>query len=135
MELIFKIIGIGIVTCFASLLIKPVRTDFAVIVGLVGGIIILALVMNYFTSIFSAFSQIIDKTGLNKGIFSIVLKIVAIGYLTEFSASICQDCGNNGLAEKMLLGGKVVLLAMSLPIVMDILDIVTELLPWKISLN
>ena len=129
MELILKIIGIGLVTCFAVLIIKPLKTDFAILLGIVGGVIIIALVMNYLTSVFNIFGTIISKTGLNKNLFSLILKVVGIGYLTEFAASLCADCGNGGLADKMLFGGKVVLLVMSLPIIMDILEIVTELLP------
>lgn len=131
MELILKIIAVGLVTCFAILIIKPIKTDFAIMLGIVGGLIILALVINYMSSVFSAFNSIISKTGLNKNLFTFILKIVGIGYLTEFAASLCYDCGNNGIAEKMLFGGKIVLLVMSLPIITDILEIVTELLPWK----
>ena len=129
MEAIFKIIAIGLITCFAVLIIKPVKADFALLVAVVGGVILVTMTLNYFTSIFSTFSTIIEKTGLSHNIFSLVLKVVGIGYLTEFSAGLCSDCGNGGLADKMLLAGKVVLLVMSLPIITDILEIVTELLP------
>ena len=129
MELILKIVGIGLVTCFAILLIKPVKPDFAILLGIVGGVVILMLVMNYLTSVFSAINKIITKTGLSKNLFSLVLKVVGIGYLTEFAASICSDCGNSGLADKMLFSGKIVLLVMAMPIVLQILEIVTELLP------
>ena len=129
MEAIFKIIAVGLITCFAVLTIKPVKSDFALLVGVVGGIIILTFIINYFSSIFSAFNGIIENTGLSKNLFSLVLKIVAIGYLTEFSAGLCADCGNNGLADKMLLGGKVVLLVISLPIIKDILNVIVEILP------
>lgn len=131
MEVIFKIIAIGLITSFAIMIVKPVKTEFAVLLGIVGGIIILIMVMNYLTVVFNTLNNIITKTNLNKNIFSLVLKIVGIGYLTEFAASLCYDCGSGGLADKMLFGGKIVLLVMSMPIVMDILRIVTELLPWK----
>ena len=129
MELILKIVGIGMITCIAALIVKPVRADFAMVISLVGGIVILAMVLSTLTNAISLINSIAQRTGVNGELLSLVFKIIGVGYLTEFSASICQDCGNNGLAEKMLLGGKVVLLAMSLPIVMDILNIVTELLP------
>ena len=134
MEIIFKIIAIGLITCFAVLIVKPIKNDFALIIGVVGGIVILSMVLNCFSSLFSSFSNIVERTGLNKDIFSLIIKIVGIGYLTEFSANLCSDCGNNGLADKMLLGGKVALLVLSLPIINNILSIVTELLPWKRNL-
>ena len=40
MEAIFKIIAIGLITCFAVLIIKPVKADFALLVAVVGGVMI-----------------------------------------------------------------------------------------------
>lgn len=129
MEQILKIIAIGLVTCFAVLLIKPLRADFAIILSIVGGVIILMFVMNYLTSVFSTINSIITKTGLNRNLFTLIIKIVGIGYLTEFAASLCADAGVGGLSDKMLFGGKIILLVMALPVVMDILKIISELLP------
>lgn len=129
MEVLFKIIAIGLITCFTVMLVRPVRNDFAIIISIVGGILILIFTINYLTDIFSVFNAIINKTGINKDLFTIILKIIGIGYLTEFSASICSECGSNGLADKIKLGGKVVILIMAVPIMTNILDIVMEILP------
>lgn len=129
MEVLFKIIAIGLITCFTVMLVRPVRNDFAIIISIVGGILILIFTINYLTDIFSVFNTIINKTGISKDLFTIIFKIMGIGYLTEFSASICADCGSNGLSDKIKLGGKVVILIMAVPIMMNILDIVMEILP------
>ena len=129
METLIKIVAIGLVTCFAMLLIKPVKADFALMVGIVGGIIILSLIVNFLSSVLSTINSIILKTGLSQNVFSLVLKVVGIGYLTEFAASLCYDCGSGSLADKMLFAGKIVLLVISMPIVMDILNIIMELAP------
>ena len=34
MEIIFKIIAIGLITCLATMIVRPIRSDFAVIIGL-----------------------------------------------------------------------------------------------------
>ncbi len=131
METIFKIIGVALLTCFAVMLIKPVRNDFAILIGVVGGLIILAFVIGYVSTVMDFFKVIIEKTGISQSLLSLVMKVVGIGYLTEFSASLCADCGNSSLGDKLLFAGKIVLLVISMPIVMNILNIVTELMPWK----
>ena len=115
METIFKIISVAIITCIAVMVVKPVRADFAIVLSIVGGIIILVFVLSYFSNIFDIFNQI--------------FKIIGIGYLTEFTVSICNDTGNSSLGDKVMLGGKIVVLVMALPIVVSILDIIMELLP------
>ncbi len=127
MEL-FKIVGIGLITCIACLIVRQVKPDVASIIMIAGGVVILLMVVDYVAQIFDVFKVIIDKTGLTSNLFSIVLKIVGVGYLTEFAANICSDTGCNSLADKILLAGKILILVMSLPIVTNIVEIVVGLL-------
>ena len=129
MDTLYKIIGIAIITCVACLVIKPVRPDFAIMLSIVGGIIIIFYLLSYLSNVFNMFDNIFTVTGINSSLYSIIFKIIGIGYLTEFTASICHDTGNASPADKVLLGGKIIILVMALPIVTSILDIVVELLP------
>ncbi len=129
MEIIFKIIAIGLITCLATVIIRPIRSDFAVIIAIVGGLIILFMVIDYLSNVFEIFRNIIGITGLNSNLYTLLLKIIGIGYLIEFTSGICADTGNSSLGDKVLLGGKIIILVMALPIITNILQIVMELLP------
>ena len=129
MEIIFKIVAVGLITCLATMIIKPVRSDFAIFIAITGCIIIIFLVIGYLTGIISTFKTIISSTGLDASLYKLLLKILGVAYLLEFTASICTDTGNGSLGDKILLGGKIVLMVMALPIIVSILDIVTSLLP------
>ncbi len=129
MEIIFKIVAIGIITCLATIIVKPIRADFSIIISIVGGLIILFLVINYLTSVFDIFKSIINLSGINSNLYRLLLKIIGVGYLVEFTAGICSDTGNSSLGDKVLLGGKVIIMVMALPIITSILQIITELLP------
>ena len=129
MEIIFIIVAVGLITCLATMIIKPVRSDFAIFIAITGGIIIIFLVIGYLTGIISTFKTIISSTGLDASLYKLLLKILGVAYLLEFTASICTDTGNGSLGDKILLGGKIVLMVMALPIIVSILDIVTSLLP------
>ncbi len=129
MDIIFKIIAIGLITCLATIIIKPIRSDFSVIIAIVGGLIILFIVIDYLSSVFETFRNIIGITGLNSNLYTLLLKIIGVGYLIEFTAGICADTGNSSLGDKVLLGGKIIILVMALPIITNILQIIMELLP------
>ena len=129
MDSLYKIIGIALITCIATLIVKPVRPDFAVFISVVGGVIILFMLAGYLTDIFEVFNQIFNYTNVNSSLYKIIFKIIGVGYLVEFTASLCSDTGNNSLGDKVLLGGKIIILVMALPIVTSILEIVMELLP------
>ncbi len=128
---ILKIILIGIITCVATILLKQLKPELSVLVSIAGGIVILVMVVNYLGSIVSNFTQIATKTNINMQLFSSVVKIVGIGYITEFGANICQDTGNSNIADKILLGGKVIILGFALPIINAMLSTIMGLIKWE----
>ena len=129
MEVVLRIVAIGLIACVASMILRPIRQDFAIFIGIAGGLIILFIVINYFTGILSTIKEILSVTGINSNIYKLLLKIIGIGYLIEFSAGICSETGNSSLGDKIMLGGKIVIMVMALPIITNILEIIKGLLP------
>lgn len=125
---ILKIILIGVLTCIATIVIKNLKPELSILVSLAGSLVILIMLVNHLTDIIGSFSGIVNKTNINSKLFSSVLKIVGVGYLTEFGANICQDAGNSSIADKVLLAGKVVILCFALPIVNSMLDVIIGLI-------
>ena len=126
---IIKIIGIGLVTCMCVIIVKPMKPEIAIIIGVCGGILVLSQTINYIFEIISSFTSLVEKTGLNIGLFKIILKIIGIGYLTEFSANLCTDSGNASIGNKIIFAGKILILFIAMPIVTNVIDIIMELLP------
>lgn len=129
MEVVFKIILIGLITCIATMIVKPIRSDFSIVIAIAGGVIIICLIIDYLTGVFSTLQGILNMSGVNSEIYKFLIKIIAIGYLIDFTAGICSDTGNSGLGDKVLLGGKIIIMVMSLPIITNILEIIMELVP------
>ena len=123
-----KILAIGLVTTFAVLVVKQFRNDFAILIGVVGSILMLILISNQVSLLFAQISQIFIKTNIDTRIISSLLKIVGIGYITEFSANICNDTGCVSIGDKILFCGKILILFMSLPIINSLVDIIVGLL-------
>ena len=66
---------------------------------------------------------------IERGIFSSILKIIGIGYLTEFANGICVDSGAKSIGDKLQFAGKVVILLLALPILENLIEIIAEILP------
>ena len=127
---LFKILAIALLTCIATLIVRQVKPDFATLVAISGGVVILLFLIDYLEQILGAFNGLIEKTNLSPSLFSTILKIIGIGYLTEFTANICSDSGISSLASKVELAGKVIILFMALPIITNLIDIIMGILPW-----
>ena len=125
--MIFRIVGISLIGVIVVLVLRSAKPEFAVFATIATGIVILVTLMSTLTQVILAFDGIIEKSGLDEGIFAAVLKIIGIGYLTEYSSSIANDAGCGSIAEKLQLGGKVVIFLVSISIVTSLVDVVTKL--------
>lgn len=125
---IFKIVGIGVVACFIVIILKQLKPELAVTVIVATSVIVLIYVFKYFSQIFLVFEEIVRKTGIKQELFVILIKIIGVGYLVEFGASICEDTGNSSIASKLILGGKVAIFIMAIPIIKNLFNLILELL-------
>ena len=131
MEEIIKIIGIGIIALITAIIIKQYRPEFAIYISIVAGIIIIWLVFDKLSNVINLIKAMADKTSLNYNFLSILLKITGIAILTEFAVSICKDSGEGAIANKIEWGSKVIIISMSIPIISSLLELMINILPWK----
>jgi stage III sporulation protein AD len=123
-----KIIGIALVTTFAVLILRPTKPEIAALVASAGGILVLIMFVDSIAGVIGNMTKIADKTGIKSEICSALLKIIGIGYVSEFAAGICADAGNQSMAQKVILAGKVIILILALPIVNNLVEIIAGLL-------
>lgn len=128
MELI-KIVGVGIATTICYVLIKQVKNEFAIFIALAGSVVMLVMIVGQVSGVVEYFKEIVQKTGIDTTIYFTVLKIIGVGYLTEFASNLCSDAGTASIGNKIMLGGKIVILCLSLPIITSLIDIVIDILP------
>jgi stage III sporulation protein AD len=64
----------------------------------------------------------LESTGISKSFIILLLKITGISILTEFVVSICRDMGENSIANKVDLGGKLIVISLSIPVISSTLD-------------
>lgn len=126
---VLKIAGLGILISVIIVVIKQLKPELAVAVLIAGSVVMLIYIFNYFSDMFTIFNTIINKTGVDSKLFTCILKIIGVGYLIEFSAGVCNDTGNSSIGDKVILGGKLLIFIISMPIITNLLDIVIGLIP------
>ncbi len=127
MELI-KVIGVGLVTAIAAILLRGSKPELSFAVTVAGCVIILIFSVDLFAETFSVFAEIGEKTGIDQSLIKIILKIVAVGYLVEFAAGIIEDFGSKSIADKLVFAGKVVIFSVSLPIIRSMIGLISAFL-------
>ena len=119
-----------IVILIIIVILKQYKPEFAIYVSMVAGVLILVLSIQKLTGIINLLQSLANKTYINKSFLSILLKITGIAFITEFAVSICSDAGEKAIASKIEIGSKVIIIAMSIPIITSLLELVIEILPW-----
>jgi len=127
---IIKVIGLGITALVVIIILKQYKPEFAIYVSLAVGAIILFMVMDKLSSVITLLTNITKKTNMNSEFLEILLKITGISILTEYGVSICKDSGESAIASKVDLGGKVIIIAMSIPIITAVLELLIKILPY-----
>ena len=126
---IVKIIGVGLIALVIVVLLKQYKPDFVIYVSLIAGVIILFMVQDKLTGIVDLLANLSNKAGINNQYLGILLKITGIAFLTEFAVSICNDSGETAIANKIDLGGKIIIIAISIPIISALLELIIKILP------
>ncbi len=126
---IIKIIGIGLISVIIVIILKQYKPEFTLYVSICAGAIILGLVMTRLSGIIQLLTELSNKVSDTNGFLTVLIKITGIAFLTEFAVSICKDSGESAIASKVDLGGKVIIISMSIPIISALLETIVHVLP------
>ena len=59
--------------------------------------------------------------------FPVIIKVLAIAYITEFTASLCEDAGQKSIVTKVGLAGKISVFFVAIPVFTSLLNLLGSL--------
>ncbi|MCH5160501.1 MAG: hypothetical protein J1G04_00570 [Clostridiales bacterium] len=125
---IFRIAAVALITAFCAILLRDIKSELSVMVAFAGGLIVLLSVVNYFAGIFSVISSIAKRAGLATSVVTLLFKVIAVGYIAEFSSSMIDEAGLPSLADKVTLAAKLIIVSSSLPTVVKLFEFIAGML-------
>ncbi len=125
---IFKIAGIAIVSLITIILLKDIKAEYALIVTVIAGILLMTILLEPIGQVITVFNDLSSKAMISPSIFNLLVKIIGIGYLTDYTSCLCDDFNAKSLGKKVELGGKLVILILAMPIVQNIITLIGTLL-------
>lgn len=90
------------------------------------GVMILAL--SYLKPVLDFISQLESVGGLDPQMIKAMLKVVGIGLVSELSAMICKDSGNEALGKSVQLLATAVILWLSVPLFTSLMELIQSIL-------
>ncbi|QQZ11475.1 stage III sporulation protein AD [Heyndrickxia vini] len=124
-----KIVGIALITTFLALIIKEQKPNFAFLLVLFVGCAIFIYLVDQVYAIIQMVERIAANANVNTIYVKTILKIIGIAYIAEFASHISKDAGQGAMAAKVELAGKILILAMAIPILTVLIETVINLVP------
>ncbi|MDB5083343.1 MAG: spoIIIAD [Bacilli bacterium] len=126
---ILQIVGLGLIGATLTLVVKPKSPQIAFLLSVLVGIFIFLFLLDKISAVFAILQQLAEQAHVNPVFLSTILKIIGIAYIAEFGASIVRDAGEDSIAQKVELAGKVLILVLAVPIIQAILQTILQVLP------
>lgn len=116
----------GVIICLLAVTLKQHRPDFAAIVGIVGGIILIAAVIFKLTDIFGRLDLMAQKIEMNEEVKTLI-KVLGICLVAQSASDICRDSGYSSIASKVEFSGKILVLFVSFPMFEKLMELAAEM--------
>lgn len=125
---ICALIALVLISLALILLLKQYRPEFALLASVTSALILLIYGIAKAGEIISAVRSLTERAGIDEQNVMLVLKALGICYIVQIAKDVCADSGQTALSDRIDFIGKVTVVAMSLPLLMQIIGIVTQLL-------
>lgn len=121
--------GLSVGSAVVVLLLRRTRPEIGLTAALAAGALLLTLALPMVQQVVGGISSMAEIGGVKSSYLSQLLKVAGISLLMDFAAQACRDAGEDGLAMKTELTGRVMLLSLALPAMQTLLGHLFTLTP------
>lgn len=125
---VIKLAAVAVVGVILVVMVQQQKKEMSILLAIVVGVMLLLMVTPQLKDILSVLSGMAEKAGLSATQMQLILKLLAAGYIVEFGSEICKDAGQQAIAAKVQLGGRLIMAGIALPVFQSVLQLISELL-------
>ena len=123
----WQIAGFSVCAAVLALVMRRIRPEAAPVLVIAAGAIASLLVLPQLAQIIDSIHALAQSGGVQEAYMTPLFKVAGISLLMDFSAQTCRDAGEDGLAMKVELCGRVMLIALALPVMDTLLSQIMSL--------
>ena len=119
---IIKISLFCMVGVLVALQIKGANPGFSTYIGIAIGVVLFVFCVGEIGNVVDMLGDLFQNLGNAGGYLQILLKVMGITYICEFSSGICRDAGFHTVSEQINVLGKVSVMISGLPILFAVVE-------------
>lgn len=125
---VFAIIGVAVAAAALSVILRQYNKEYGLYISLAASVLIFAAVLSSFSPVVELIKSLSEAAGTDREYIAVLLKALAVCYITQLASDCCKDCGETAVASKIDFAGKIAILLIAVPLFEAILGIVKELI-------
>ncbi len=124
---VLKIGLLGVAGVMLALQFKSNKPEFGLYIGFAICLLLFSFVVSGLSSVIGSMKEMERYISRDGVYFRILLKVIGITYICEFSSGICRDAGYTSIAGQIEIFGKLSVLASGMPILLAIIESMQEI--------
>lgn len=113
---------LGILTIVIAMAMKQGRAEYGLFVSFTGSILIAWIAIQLLYGINESLERLERLMHIETEYIVLMMKMIGVTYLSEFSSSLCRDAGYSAVAGQIELVGKLTILTIGMPIVLALFE-------------
>ena len=123
-----KIGLIGIAAIFLAAPPRQEKGEFSMLIVLVAGLLVFVYALARMQTILTFLKELIDRLPIDEAYLTPLFKMLGITYVADFAANFSRESGYSSLAGQMELFAKLSIIALSIPELMYLVDVLENFL-------
>ena len=119
---------IGVIGTVLAVQFKGGKTEYGIFMSVAVSIFLFACIVDRLEIFVSTVEQIGSYMDMDAGYLSVMLKMIGVTYIAEFSSGICRDAGYQTIAVQIEIFSKLTILALGMPVLLALLETIREFL-------
>ncbi len=122
MQELVKVAFLGIAGVMLAIQFKSQKPEYGMYMGLAVGILVFGYALRQVAAVTAQLGKLRSYLGGAESYLAILLKVIGITYICEFSADICKDAGYQTVAGQIEVLGKLSVMFAGLPVLFAVIE-------------
>ena len=118
----------AVTAALCAAVVRRGAPEIALVLVLAAGVWVLLSVAESLSAVTALMEELSQLAGLDRSVVEPVFKTVVLSILTKLTAEVCRSAGEGGLAAAVETAGTVLALAVALPLVQGVMELMAGML-------
>ena len=123
-----KVVMIGVMSVLLAIPLKKDKAEFSMLIILTACLLISSLAVWRIRDLLRYLKTLQEYLGSGSIYIKVLFKMIAVTYMAELGANLCRDAGYGAVGSQIEIFGKLTVLAVSMPILLALLETVKQFL-------